>query len=228
MDARLITVIIVVVVAAVIWLAGKLIAGKLPDQFGELVSQLVPVLIIAVLVIGVLIVIDPDQAKDLQRSVQSSVPKVLIAVILVIVSRALGRIVGLFIETALRRVSATLAARARLAVSSVILGVGVIIAMGTLGIPTAIIQILVAALAFGVSLMLALTVGLGSVPLARQVAAGRHVNNRYQTGVMVRVGDIEGRIVDVGLATTRIEVAAGKQIDVPNHEFLEGATSVTS
>lgn len=228
MDARLITIITVVVVAALIWLAGKLIAGRLPEQFGELVSQLVPVLIIAIVVIGLLIVIDPDQAKDLQRSVQSSVPKVLIAVILVIVSRALGRIVGLFIETALRRVSATLAARARLAVSSVILGVGVIIAMGTLGIPTAIIQILVAALAFGISLMLALTIGLGSVPLARQVAAGRHVNNRYEAGLMVRVGDIEGRIVDIGLATTRIEVGAGKQIDVPNHEFLEGATSVTT
>jgi small-conductance mechanosensitive channel len=228
MDARLVTVIVVAAIAVMVWVAGKLLASKLPEQLGALISQLVPVLILAVVVVGILIVIDPDQAEDLQSSVQSSVPKVLIAIIMLIVARALGRIVGLFLETALRSISAVIAARARLAVSSVILGVGIIIAMGTLGIPTAIIQILVAALAFGVALALALTFGLGTVPVARQIAAGRHVQNRYSAGDMIRVGDVEGRVMEVGLATTRIELGGGKQIDVPNHEFLQGVTAITT
>jgi small-conductance mechanosensitive channel len=228
MDARLVTVIVVAAVAVVVWAAGKVLAAKLPKQFAELVSQLVPVLVLAIVVVGILVVIDPDQAKELQRSVQSSVPKVLIAVIMVIVSRALGRIVGLFLEAGLRRISNVVAARARLVVSSAILGIGVIIAMGVLGIPTGIIQILVAALAFGVALALALTVGLGSVPVARQIAAGRHVQSRYSSGDLIRIGEVEGRVVEIGLATTRIELGGGTNIDVPNHDFLEGTTSVTT
>jgi small-conductance mechanosensitive channel len=112
--------------------------------------------------------------------------------------------------------------------SSSILGIGVILAMGVLGIPTGIIQILVAALAFGVALTLALTVGLGSVPVARQIAAGRHVQNRYSSGDLIRIGDVEGRVVEIGLATTRVELGDGRNIDVPNHDFLEGNTSVTT
>jgi small-conductance mechanosensitive channel len=228
MDARLVTVIVVVGIAGAVWVVGKVLAAKLPKQFGELISQLTPVLLLAVVVVGILIVIDPDQANELQRSVQSSVPKVLIAIIMVIVARALGRIVGLFLEAALRRISTVVAARARLVVSSAILGIGVIISMGVLGIPTGIIQILVAALAFGVALALALTVGLGSVPVARQIAAGRHVQSRYSNGDLIRIGEVEGRVVEVGLATTRIELGGGNQIDVPNHDFLEGITSITT
>ena len=226
MDAWLVTLIVTVGIAIVLWIVGRVLANRLPEQFGALVSQLVPVLILAVVVVGILIIIDPDQAEELQRSVQSSVPRVLIAIIMVIVARALGRIVGLFLETALRRISAIVAARARLIVSSVILGVGIIIAMGTLGIPTGIIQILVAALAFGVALALALTIGLGSVPVARQIAAGRHVQNRYHIGEVIRIGEVEGTIVDIGLASTRLQVGADRHIDVPNHDFLDVTTSV--
>ena len=155
-----------------------------------------------------------------------TIVSVVIAVIVAIVARALGPIVGLFAETALRPASATLAGRARLVLSGVILGVGLIIALQQVGISTDIILILVAAFAFGGALALALGAGLGSVPLARQVAAGRHVARRYSPGERVRVGDAEGAISEIGLASTRIEVAQGRFVDVPNLEFIAGAIEI--
>jgi small-conductance mechanosensitive channel len=223
---RLVTVAVVLGVAVAIWFVGKLIRSRLPEQWRELVGQLIPVLVLAVVVVGLLVVIDPDQADTLLQSVISSVPKVMVALIVIIIARALGRIVGLFAETALRGVSSALAGRARLLSSSVIFGIGIVIAMQQIGISTDIILVLVAALAFGTAGTVALGVGLGSVPVARQVAAGRHVQNRYEPGDRVRVGDVEGRIVEIGLAKTRIEIADGRSIDVPNLDILSVTVSV--
>ncbi|MDJ0924744.1 MAG: mechanosensitive ion channel [Acidimicrobiia bacterium] len=226
LERRLVALAVVIGIMLVIWLVGRLIARKSGGRISELVKQLIPVLIAAVGVIGVLVIIDPDQAQRLSDSVIGSVPKVMIAVIVVIVARALGRIVGLFTETALRPISAGMAGRARLIVSSVILGVGVVIALQQVGVSTDIILILVAAFAFGGALALALGAGLGSVPLARQVAAGRHVARRYNAGEKVRVGDAEGVITEIGLASTRVKVSEGRFADIPNLDFIAGAIEV--
>lgn len=226
LQERLIVLAVVLGVMLAVWLIGRLISKKFSGRVAELVAQLMPVLLTAIAVIGLLVIIDPDQANRLSDSVISSVPEVMIAVIVIIVARALGRIVGLFAETALRPVSASLAGRARLLLSGMILGIGVIIALQQVGISTNIILILVAALAFGSALAMALGVGLGSVPLAKQVAAGRHVANRYNPGEKVRVGDAEGTITEIGLATTRIQVTDDRFVDVPNEEFIAHAIEV--
>ncbi len=226
LERRLIALAVVLGLMLVVWLVGRFISKRFAGRFSELIGQLIPVLVTAIAVVGLLVIIDPEQADRLSDSVIGSVPKVMIAVIVVIVARALGRIVGLFAETALRPVSASLAGRARLGLSSVILGVGLIIALQQVGISTDIILILVAALAFGGALTLALGAGLGSVPLAKQVAAGRHVANRYNPGDRVRVGDVEGPIAEIGLATTRIMVGEDRYVDVPNLDFIDGAIEV--
>ena len=64
------------------------------------------------------------------------------------------------------------------------------------------------------------------MPVARQVAAGRHIQNQYEAGQMVRVGIIEGRIVDIGMAATRVEGMDGGVIAIPNEQFLEGPVTV--
>ena len=226
LERRLIALGVVLGLMLVTWLVGRFVGKRFAGRFSELVAQLIPVLLAAIAVIGLLVIVDPDQANRLSDSAIGSVPQVMIAVIVVIVARALGRIVGLFAEAALRSFSVSMAGRARLVLSSVILGIGLIIALQQIGISTDIILILVAALAFGGALALALAGGLGSVPLARQVAAGRHVANRYNPGERVRVGDAEGTIAEIGLATTRIQVGDGRFVDVPNVEFIDGAIEV--
>ena len=212
--------------ALVVWLIGKILKGRVGERWRDLVGQLVPVLIFAILVVGGLLVADPDQTNELAKSVPGSVFKIAIAVVIVVISQALGRIAGLFAETGLGRVSPVLASRARMIVSSMILGIGVVIAMQQVGISADIILILVASLAFGTALTIALGVGLGSVPIARHIAAGRHVHNRYDPGDRIRVGDVDGRIIDIGLSTTRVEVSEGRSVDIPNGEFIAGIVDV--
>lgn len=215
-------------VAAVMLLWGLwlLLRSRVPEQVRDIVDQLIPVVVIAGIVMSILIAVDREQADLLVDGVARFVPIVLVAVIIVILARAVGRILGLLVETALRGVSPVIASRGRIGVSSLILGVGAIIALQQLGISADIILLLVGALAFGTALALALAVGHGAVPLARQVAAGRHVKDRFATGQMVRVREVEGRIESIGLASTRIAAMDGGFVEVPNDDFLGGSVQI--
>jgi small-conductance mechanosensitive channel len=210
----------------VLWGLWRLLRSRIPEQVRSIIDQLIPVVVIAGIVMSILVAIDRDQADLLVDGVARFVPVVLVAVIIVILARALGRILGLFVETALRGTSPVIASRGRIGVSSLILGIGSIIALQQLGISADIILVLVGALAFGTALALALAVGHGAVPLARQVAAGRHVKDRFEAGQMVRVKEVEGRIESIGLASTRIAAMDGGFVEVPNDDFLGGSVQI--
>ena len=227
MNDRIVTAATVAAIAIAVWLIGAVLRRRLPERWGRLVAQLVPVAVLAVAAVGALIVIDPGQAEQLSDSLFDAVPTVLFAVIILIVANAIGRIIGELIELALTGVSPAMAGRARLLTSSVIFGIGIVIALQRIGVSTDIILILVAALAFGVALAVALGIGLGSVPLAKQVAAGRHVQQRYRVGDEVRIGDVNGVVSEIGFATTRVRVGPERYVDVPNREFLVASVAVT-
>lgn len=205
-------------VAYVVW---RIVRGRLPERAADLIGQLLPVIALVVLLVTGLIIIDPDQGDLLLESTLRYLPQAFVAIIVVILARALGKILGVITETALQRVSPVVASRSRLAISSVVLGVGLIIALQQLGISTDILLLLVAGMVFGTALAVGLLIGLGGLPLARQVAAGRHVQERYEEGQFIRLESVEGRIVSVGLSTTRIEAMDGGVIEIPNQNFLE-------
>lgn len=224
--------IIIVAAAAAFFLAlqlvWRIVRSRIVEQVRDIVDQLMPVVVVAGIVVAALVAIDRKQADRLVEGTINFIPSLLTAIIIVILARALGRIFGLFVETALARTSTAMAARGRIMVSSLMLAIGVIIALQQLGISTAIILILVGAVSFGFALTLALAIGLGSVPLARQVAAGRHVKERHSPGEMVKVRGMQGRIQSIGMASTRVEAMDGGYIEIPNDEFLGASVEITS
>lgn len=217
----LVTAAIVLGSLLVLYTVWRIIKRRLPERMADLIGQLIPVLVLVVLLVTGLVMLDPDQGDLLLESTLRYLPQAFVAVIVVILARALGKILGVIIESALQRVSPVLAARSRLAVSSVVMGVGIIIALQQLGISTDILLLLIAGLVFSTALGVALLVGLGGLPLAKQVAAGRHVQERYEEGQVVRVEGHEGRIVSIGLSTTRLEAMDGGVVDIPNRTLLE-------
>jgi small-conductance mechanosensitive channel len=218
-----ITVAVIIVVALV---AGRVLAKRAPEQLGELIKQLVPVVILTSIVVGILVILDPDQTDKLLDATIEFVPKALVAVLVIILARSGGKIIGQFVESALRRVSPVLAKRVSLAISSVLLGIGVIIALDQLGVSTDIILLLVAALAFGAALAGGLAVGLGSLAISRQVAAGRYVQDRFRPGQLLSIDGVEGRLLSVGLSATHLEGEGGSVYEVPNERFLQGPVKV--
>lgn len=226
LETTIATGITVAVIVLVTLVVGRFLGKRAPEQLREFINQLVPVLILATVVVGVLVILDPDQTDKLLSSTIDFVPKVLVAVLVIMIARTAGKILGLLVETGMRRVSPVLAKRVSLAISSVLLGIGVIIAMDQLGVSTDIILLLVAALAFGTALAGGLAVGLGSLAISRQVAAGRYVQDRFEPGQLLNIDGVEGRLLSVGLSATHLEGPGGSLYEVPNERFLEGPVQV--
>jgi small-conductance mechanosensitive channel len=220
------TAITVAVVIGVALIAKRVLTKRAPEQMRELIGQLVPVVILTAVVVGILVILDPDQTDKLLEATIDFVPKALVAVLVIILTRSGGKIIGLFVETAMRGVSPILARRVSLTISTVLLGIGVIIALDQLGVSTDIILLLVAALAFGTALAGGLAVGLGSLAISRQVAAGRYVQDRFHPGQLLSVDGVQGRLLSVGLSATHLEAEGGSIFEVPNERFLQGPVKV--
>ena len=226
LETTIITAGTVAAIVVVALIARRLIVKRVSEQLGDLVNQLVPVIILTAVVVGILVILDPDQTDKLLDATINFVPKALVAVLVIILARSAGKILGVFIESAMRRISPLLAKRVSLAVSSVLLGIGVIIALDQLGVSTDIILLLVAALAFGAALAGGLAVGLGSLAISRQVAAGRYVQDRFRPGQLLSVDGVQGRLLSVGLSATHLEAEHGAVFEVPNERFLKGPVKI--
>ena len=104
LETTIATGITVAVIVLVTLVAGRLIGKRAPEQLREFINQLVPVLILATVVVGVLVILDPDQTDKLLSSTIDFVPKVLVAVLVIMIARTAGKIVGLLVETGMRRI----------------------------------------------------------------------------------------------------------------------------
>jgi len=218
-----ITVAAIIIVTLIL---SRVVGSRLSEDLQGLVKQLVPVVIVTAILMGILIIIDPSQANRLLESTFAFIPKAVVATLIIMITRSVGKIVGALAETGLRPVSSVLARRAGFGLSMGILGIGVIIALEQLGVPTNIILILVAALAFGGALAGGLALGLGSLSISKQVASGRYVQDRFEPGQLLRVEGVEGRIVSIGLSNTNLEGRDGTAYRIPNEVFLQGIVTV--
>jgi small-conductance mechanosensitive channel len=70
----------------------------------------------------------------------------------------------------------------------------------------------------GVSVFIGLMVSLGSAGLVNQVMSGLTViySRAYRHGEFVRIGDQEGRVLDLGLLATTIQRPGGTEVSIPN------------
>jgi small-conductance mechanosensitive channel len=101
----------------------------------------------------------------------------------------------------------------------------VILALGQLGVDTAI---LVTALTLGMAsfaLALALALGLGTRGIVQQILAGYYLRQRLSGARGVRYGDVLGDVETIGAVNTTLRTADGLAI-VPNQALLDAVLSI--
>ena len=208
------------------WILLAIVKRRFKGTFATVLTQVAPALALSIIVVGGLVVLDPDRADVLADSALEYLPRLLVAVLVIILARAGGKVVGLLVETSLRPVSTMMAARARMAIGGGFLAIGAIIALDQLGVSTDVLLLLVGGLVLALALAGGLAVGLGSLPVARQVAAGRHVQERFSVGQTIQVAGHSGTLKSIGMSTSRIETLEQVIVEIPNESFLSGAVSI--
>ena len=101
------------------------------------------------------------------------------------------------------------------------------LAIGQLGIETALINRVIEILLLGAGAALALTLGLGTRDVTRHVVAGAYARDVYKPGMRLRVSDLNGQLVDVGTVSTRIATDDGETLYIPNGDLLQSVVRGT-
>ncbi len=173
------------------------------------------------LVIGLLVAlgfVQPESLEKLRDDTIEYLPRALSALIVVI----LGGVVGTIVSTATRESLGRSMGRAGEKIPTVVKGVitafAAILAASQLGIDTTVINIVVAGGIFGLALAFALVVGMGSRPVATEIASGRAVRRMIAPGDEVRTSTLGGTVIALHPTAAEIDIEGELQL-VPYTEL---------
>lgn len=183
--------------------------------------------VVSVGVVLALSMTDPDQLRPIPTRLLSYFPRIVVAMLIVVAARVIGTLLSHAAVQAAQRATGTVNTGLGTAVQIAVLLGGAVLAVSQLGIDTTIVTILVAALAFGVSLAAALVVGLGGRRVASEVAAGRAMRDLLAPGSGVAGKGIEGTVVALGRVGVQLETQSGTIVHVPYERLLDDAIEIT-
>lgn len=107
------------------------------------------------------------------------------------------------------------------AVYWLLIALAVVLAADQLGVDTGLLQRLLFVVLAVVGAGAALAIGLGGSRLLANVFAGRYVTDRFSEGQRVLVDDIEGTLVEIGLASVTVRGEDGTDVEIPHQVLLE-------
>jgi small-conductance mechanosensitive channel len=161
--------------------------------------------------------------EDLLLATIAFMPKLVVGVMVFIVSFVLSKLAGVIVEQGMRRRSPVLATRMKGLVSGSIIVIGILLSLKQMGMETDVLMLVLAGVIATATIAGGLAIGLGSLPLARNIAAGRHVEDRFRIGQRIDLGEVSGRLSEVHLASVRLIADDGSGYEVPHTVFLEAA-----
>ena len=148
-------------------------------------------------------------------------PKVVGAFLVAIIGLFVAGFVRTTIETALSSMNLGYERVVANVVHGVIVIVVISLAIGQLEIETDLLNQVVVLVLFAGAAAVSLSLGLGTRDVAGSVIAGVYVRELYQPGDVIRVGDVEGVVAEVGSTSILIEQGEGKCVTVPNRKLLD-------
>jgi len=107
-----------------------------------------------------------------------------------------------------------------LAVYSLFVIVVASLAIGQLEIETELLNLAVSILLFSIGAAVALSLGLGTRDIAANVIAGVYARELFKAGSTIEIGDVKGKVVEVGTAKTIVK-GASKTYYLSNRELID-------
>jgi small-conductance mechanosensitive channel len=151
-------------------------------------------------------------------------PNIIAAVIIFLLGGVVAQFVGNLVTTVGGAGGLNYAARLGRIVQYLISLFVVVLALGQLGIDTAILvtAITIAIAAFGLALGLAL--GLGARAVVHHILAGYNLRQRFPVGQPIALGEVRGQVSAIGGINTVVATANGNVV-IPNGRLSESVVS---
>lgn len=182
-----------------------------------------------VLAVGIGIAISilaPDELQPLAERTLTYLPNVLVALLLLIVGRAIAAFASGALGAGLAKATGRTRREAASSLRAGIMIVTVMLVLAQLGVNTMLLTLLAGALLFALGLAFALLVGLGGRKVAEEIAAGRYLRRIVTTGDLVEAGDLSGHVVALHPATIELHTTTSGTLHVPNTLLLRSSIRV--
>jgi small-conductance mechanosensitive channel len=205
------------------WLGNE----KRPEALREVAAPLVTLVFWGIVVTGLLVAlgfVDSQALDQLPKDLVAYIPRVIAAAILFIVGNVIASLAETAVARALSRAPGSAKVTVPRAVRYVVLSLAGILSVSQLGIDTTILNMLVAAVLFALSLGFALLLGFGARGVGGQVAAGRAVRKLIAVGDSIQLSSVSGAVVELHAVAVELVDTEGQVHLVPNevlvHDFV--------
>ncbi len=149
------------------------------------------------------------------------VPKMFAAALVLLAGILLAQLLNTTVKGAAEGVRLEYAAGLGRVVQSMVIIISVSVAIGQLEIKAELLNYVVAIVLLSIGLACALALGLASKGIASQIIAGIYVRELYELGQQIKVGDVEGRIEEMGTVKTILINDNGEWFYLANRVLLE-------
>lgn len=157
-------------------------------------------------------------------SIISYLPNVISAFLILLVGSAIAQVAGRGVAEAGRGAGVEAAPLLGRALTGILLFVLVVMALGELEVQTLLVRELAAILAGGAALSFALSFGLGSRDISRNILAGLYIRRVIRVGDEIEVGGRRGRVEGI-TPTTTILADGERSVIISNGVFLDSVIS---
>ncbi len=166
-------------------------------------------------------ILDRGELEDFGDLLREGLPKVLIAVVLVLVGYAVALGVAAGVGQSARKATGVRQVSLERGLKVSIIALAVMVALVVAGVDSAMLLVLLTALVGAPALALALISAFGSRSVASHVAAGRALRHRLRPGWIIEIGELRGEIVE--MHTTFVEVLddVGETHQLPNRWLMD-------
>ncbi len=194
----------------------------LQETPGYLLSRLVYYLILALFIQSAAESVGLAAVADAMTAFFNYLPNLLAAALILLIGMIIAQFASGAVTSSARNSGVEFAPILGRAVSSLIVFLAVLMAVTQLKIDTEIIMSVVLILLAGGSLALALTFGLGSRDITRNLIAGFYARKIFEPGEKIEIHGREGVLAGITPVHALLE-EEGRMTTIPNSVFLEEA-----
>lgn len=187
---------------------------------GEVLARLVYYLLILLFVQSAAVAVGLTAVADAVTSFFSYLPNLVAALLVLLVGMMIAQFAGGAVTRAARDSGVEFAPVLGRAVSTLILFVVTVMAVTQLRIDTEMIRSTVLLVLGGLALALALSFGLGTRDVTRNLVAGFYARRLFEVGEPIEMAGRRGILAGVSPTQTLIE-EEGRLVTVPNSVFLD-------
>ena len=154
-------------------------------------------------------------------------PKLVGALLVVIIGLFAAHLVRAAIETASSGMQLDYGKALGSLIYTLMVIVVISLAIGQLEIETELLNQVVSIVLFAIGAAVALSLGMGTRSTAGNIVAGLYARDLFPPGDKISVGDISGTVIEVSTTNTLLELEDGTTYSIPNSTLVESQVHTT-